>query len=110
MFRKGVMKDPGVDITIKNNPDHVLSPDDWDMVMAARFGKVDREQYKVYYTNLIRRRWEARQSEFMELAKEGIDNDINLKCFCPNKSEVCHAHVAAAFMNNLVERLKKGVK
>jgi len=105
MFSKGTMKDDGIDITIKNNPDHVLSPNDWDMVMKARFGKISDEEYKTWYLNLIRERWDTRKKEFLEMAKEGVEKDIKLKCFCSTHNKGCHAYIAADFMNALVRKI-----
>lgn len=107
MFFKGTMKDDGIDITLKNNPDHILSPDDWDMVLNVKFNKIPFEKYKTYYLNLLRDRWSKRQPEFMELAREGISKDIYLKCFCPSSTDHCHAVLASNFMNALVEKIKK---
>lgn len=106
MFSKGTMRDEGIDITLKNNPSHFLSPDDWDMVMKARFGKISREEYKTWYLNLIRDRWESRRQEFLDLAKEGLHKDIKLKCFCSVHNNRCHAFIAASFMNAISNKIK----
>jgi hypothetical protein len=106
MFSKGVMKDKGIDVTIKNNPGHVLAPDDWQKVLDVKFGKISRQEYKAYYLNLIRERWATRKQEFIELAKVGAVEDIKLKCFCPMKDKFCHCYLAAEFMNQLIQKLK----
>lgn len=105
MFSKGVMKDRGIDITIKNNPDHILAPDNWDMVMGVKFNKISQDDYKTYYLSLIKKRWEIRREEFIDLAKRGSVEDIKLRCFCPIKDKFCHCYIAAAFMNKLIEKL-----
>jgi len=105
MFYKGTIRDSGIDITIKNNPNHVLSSDNWDMVLNVKFGKISKEEYITYYTNLLRDRWSTRKQEFIDLAKLGINRDIVLKCFCPKNTSYCHAKIAAKFMNNLVKKL-----
>ena len=107
MFSKGTMKDPGLDITIKNNPGHVLSPNDWDMVLKAKFHKVSYDDYRTWYLGVIKERWATRQEEFMELAREGLTSDIKLKCFCTNSTKICHAHIAVTFMNALVAKLQR---
>jgi len=107
MFSKGTMKDEGVDITLKNNPGHVLSPDDWDKILDVKFDKMDVEEYKNWYTNLLRERWESRKAEIISLAKEGMIKDIKLKCFCSNSTSYCHAHIAAKFLNNLINKLRE---
>jgi hypothetical protein len=105
MFRKGTMKDVGIDITIKNNPDHVLAPDSWEMVRDLKFGKVSSDDYREYYLNLIRSRWKTRKNEFLELAKEGKHGDVVLRCYCPTTVELCHATLAAEFMNALINKM-----
>jgi len=107
MFTKGPIKGDGIDITLRNNSDHFLAPNDWDMVMGVKFGKISVEEYKTWYMNLIRSRWETRKEEFIALAKEGIDKDIKLKCFCLKKFKGCHAHLASKFMNAIVDKLNK---
>jgi len=106
MFRKGTMKQQGLDITIKGNPGHVLAPDDWGKVMAVRLGRMDGEEYTEYYKGLLKRRWETRRGEFIELAKEGMEKEVVLKCYCPDSAAYCHAHAAARFMNGLVGKLR----
>jgi len=105
MFKKGPIKGDGIDITIKNNPDHFLAPNDWDMVLKARFGKISTSEYKQWYLNLLRSRWETRKEEFKELALQGANKDVKLKCYCSSNSPYCHAKIAAEFMNALVKKL-----
>lgn len=106
MFRKGTMKQQGLDITIKNNPRHVLAPDDWEKVMAVRLGRMGGDEYTEYYKGLLRGRWETRRDEFINLAREGMEKEVVLKCFCPDSASYCHAHTAAKFMNGLVNKLQ----
>ena len=110
MFKKGTMKQEGIDITIRNNPDHVLAPDDWSKVMGVRFGRVSPDEYTEYYKGLLKKRWDARRQEFLDLAKQGVGKDVRLKCYCPQSARYCHAHTAARFMNGLVEKLSKNGK
>lgn len=105
MFSKGVMKDHGIDITIKNNPKHVLAPDNWEKVLNVKFKKISSLEYKEYYLNLIKERWLTRKEEFLELAKKGAKEDIKLKCYCPLKDKFCHCYLASAFMNGLIEKM-----
>jgi hypothetical protein len=106
MFRKGTLKEEGIDITLRNNPNHVFAPNDWDMVLDIKFGKISVEEYKNWYTNLIRDRWESRRKEIIDLAKTGVDKEVVLKCFCPRNTEYCHAEIAASFLNNLIGKLR----
>lgn len=108
MFKKGIMKTQGdinINVTIKGNPNHFLSPDDWDMVLGVKFGKISTEEYKHYYKELLKKRWETRKQEFIDLAKQGKDKTIILRCYCPMKDKFCHAYVAADFMNKLMEKV-----
>jgi hypothetical protein len=107
MFSKGTIKDKGIDITLKNNPEHVLAPDDWNKVLDVKFQKMDVEEYKTWYSNLIRKRWDTRKPEILSLAKEGMNKDIKLKCFCPKNTPYCHAEIAAKFLNNLIAKLRE---
>ena len=105
MFSKGVMKDRGIDITIKNNPNHVLAPDSWDKVLGVKFKKITHDEYKEYYLGLLKLRWGTRKEEFIDLARRGAKEDVKLRCFCPQKDKFCHCYIAAAFMNKLIEKL-----
>jgi len=107
MFSKGLMKSNGIDITIKSNPGHVLSPDDWTMVLDVKFGKISPEAYKTYYLELLKKRWVTRKDEFVALARQGAEQDILLKCYCPRTDTFCHAFLAAKFMNNLIEKMRQ---
>ena len=109
MFQKGTMRDSGahsIDITIKNNPDHVLAPDDWDMVMKVKFEKITPEEYKKWYASLLKKRWNTRRKEFTDLLKEGKENTVILKCFCSKNVEHCHAYFASNFLNSILEKIK----
>lgn len=108
MFQKGTMRDSGancIDITIKNNPEHVLAPDDWDMVMKVKFGKVSPDDYKKWYVALLKNRWGTRKKEFLDLLKMGRTEKIILKCFCPKSDKFCHAYIASNFLNIMLERI-----
>ncbi len=105
MFSKGTMRDVGIDVTIKNNPEHVLAPDDWEMVRKVKLRKISTEEYKTWYLNLLRKRWETRREEILDLVKRGRSEDIRLKCYCPAKDSFCHANLAAKFLNALMARI-----
>lgn len=107
MFFKGTMKDIGIDITIKNNPDHVLAPDSWDMVRKVKLGQIDPKEYIVWYNNLFKERWETRNKEIRDLIELGKKKDIKLKCYCSNKTNYCHANLAAKNLNKLIEYFEK---
>lgn len=107
MFSKGTMREDGIDITLKGNREHVLAPDNWDMVLGVKFGKVSPGTYKKWYADLIRKRWDERREEFMDLAREGLEKDVKLLCYCPKNTQYCHAEMAAKFMNKLVLKLQE---
>lgn len=107
MFSKGTLRDVGIDITLKNNPNHVLTPNDRDMVLDAHFGKISKEEFILWYKGLLKDRWQTRKDEFISLAKEGSNKDIKLLCFCPLNNGACIAYAASAFMNKLIEIINK---
>ena len=106
MFRKGAMRDRGIDITL-NNPDHVLSPDDRDWVLDARFGKIPPEEFKTWYVNLLKQRLGTRKQEIIDLARKGMEEDILLKCYCKESSLYCHGKIASNFMNAVIKRMEE---
>jgi len=105
MFEKGTMKDSGIDVTLKNNPKHVLAPDDINILLDFKFNKIGSERFKEYYHALLKNRWETRKEEFLDLARRGKTEDIKLKCPCSNDYVDCHANLAARFLNKLVSKL-----
>lgn len=107
MFMRAPMKASGIDVTLRNNPDHVLAPDDKDILIDYRFGKMHPEKFKEYYLELLRNRWEIRRQEFVDLVKEGSVRDINLKCTCAIKDDYCHATLAAKFLNKLIKKVSE---
>lgn len=98
------MREPGIDITL-NNPDHVLSPGDYEMVLDARFGRISEKEYQRWYMGVIRNRLKTRGREIRELALEGADEEIVLKCYCPSSSPYCHGKLASSFMNAVVKKI-----
>ena len=105
MFIKGTMKDGGIDVTLRNNPGHILAPDDVDKVRDFRFEKLDPDDFKEYYHALLKQRWVTRKEEFIELAKRGKSADIMLKCTCSKCVPECHANLAANFLNKLISKI-----
>lgn len=108
MFSRGVIKrDKGIDITLKNNPDHVLSPDNLQKLIDFRFEKIRPSEFKKYYFDLLKERWNTRRSELIELAKQGKNKEIKLLCHCGKKEPHCHALLAAEFMNLIIKKFLK---
>jgi hypothetical protein len=108
MFSRGLkVKDKGIDITFRNNPDHVLSPDNPEILLQSRFGKLKAGALKKYYLELLVSRFKNRKSEFISLAKDGMNEEIKLLCYCGKKESECHAQYAAYFMNALIKKIKK---
>jgi hypothetical protein len=105
MFTKGTMKDDGIDITLRNNPDHFLAPDDINIVRDFKFEKISTEEFKKYYSDLLRERWDTRRPEFLALVKKGKTQEVKLKCTCSKSTTACHAKLAAKFLNGLVSKL-----
>ena len=108
MFYRGLKRiDRGIDITLKDNPGHVLSPESYEIDLKVRFKKIELSVYRDYYIKLLAQRWKTRKNEFITLAKKGIDKDIKLLCSCGKKEKGCHAQYASEFMNQIVKRIKK---
>lgn len=105
MFSKGTMRDVGIDVTIKNNPEHVLAPSDLGMIRKMKLRKITAEEFKAWYVALFKERWASRNGEMRELIRLGRKEDVLLKCPCPAKHKHCHAHVAALYLNKLIEKL-----
>lgn len=105
MFTKGTMKDDGIDVTLRNNPEHVLAPDDINIVRDFKFDKIEPDEFKKYYLNLLKDRWDTRRVEFLNLVKVGKVQEVKLKCTCLKSSESCHADLASKFLNGLLKKL-----
>ena len=103
MFERERIKGEGIDISL-NNPDHILAPNDPDMVARGRFEKITPAEYKEWYMALIKERWASRKAEFISLATEGRNKTIKLKCFCADTSPYCHGKIAVNFMNALLKK------
>lgn len=101
------MKDEGIDVTLRNNPEHVLAPDNSDIIRDFKFDKIEPEEFKVYYHKLLKDRWVSRKDEFMSLVKLGKSKEVKLKCTCSKCVEECHANIAANFLNKLIATLLK---
>lgn len=105
MFKKGTMRDIGIDVTLKNNPGHILAPDNVNVLMDFRFGKLTPEKFREYYLTLLKNRWDSHKELFITLAKKGKSEDIILKCTCGQDVQECHANLASKFLNKLITRL-----
>lgn len=103
MFFRQSMKGEGLDITLRNNPGHVLAPDNEGMALGFRFSKVSAIDFKKYYMDLLKERWATRRKDFSALVLLGKEKDIGLRCSCKLGTECCHANLAAKFLNKLIE-------
>lgn len=92
-----------LDITVKNNPSHVLSPT-WDMVMSYKRGKITWEKYREEYYSLLRKRWKTRKDEFLQIIKTAEQQDVYLACFCKNE-DFCHRSLAREILLKIAEHL-----
>jgi uncharacterized protein YeaO (DUF488 family) len=88
-----------VDITVKNSPDHVLSPT-WDMVLGFQRKAISWDEYEEAYVDLMRKRWkDGRKGEFVELARKSRTQTLVFVCFCADEN-LCHRSLA----KEMVER------
>lgn len=94
-----------LDITVKNNPGHVLAPT-WDMVNNFKSGKISWEIYKEKYIQLLRERWRSRKNEFIEIIEKGKTKTIVLLCFCSDETK-CHRSIAKEILEKIHKSLKK---
>ena len=78
-----------LDITIKSaSPEaRPFAPDDWQMVMGVKQGRIAQEAYRAYYTELMRMSCGAHRAEWDALlARE----EVTLLCYCPPTFLSCH--------------------
>lgn len=92
-----------LDITVKNNPTHFLSPT-WSLVRGFKMGQLNWETYKKQYINLVLHRWYDTPSPFIELINLSHNRDIYLKCFCTDEN-LCHRKLAQKILILLDEKL-----
>jgi uncharacterized protein YeaO (DUF488 family) len=92
-----------VDITVKNNPNHVLAPT-WGLVRDLQRGVISWDVYKKAYMDLLRKRWKnGRQEEFVRLAQESIGIVMVLVCFCQDETR-CHRSLAKKALEKVRDR------
>jgi len=88
-----------IDITVKNNKNHVLAPT-WDIVLGLKNGRIGWNEYKRRYINLLYDRLEKRYDEFLNILKIAEKKDIVLVCFCADE-RYCHRILAKEFLEKL---------
>lgn len=105
--RVGYKAQPGetvVDISVKNNPKHVLAPT-WDMVLGFQRGTITWDQYVEKYMDLLRSRWaNGRAEDIRELARESKYRTLVLLCFCADETR-CHRSLAKAALELVLARM-----
>lgn len=91
-----------INITVKDNKNHVLSPT-WNMVMKLKNGSQSWEEYKEdYFILLSERMIYGRSGEVMEIVEQAKKEDIFLACYCASASR-CHRSLAKEFLNRFLE-------
>lgn len=91
-----------LDITVKNNPNHVLSPT-WDIVLGFMQGKISWPTYVERYLKLIRKRWtEGRKQELLELSELSTKKTLVLVCFCKDETR-CHRSIAKSILEKIAQ-------
>lgn len=91
-----------LDITVSNNPDHVLSPT-WYMVIKFKANKTSWPEYQRQYKELVRERWRERKDDILNLLATAKEKDIFLVCFCPDE-RYCHRRLAKEFLEELIKK------
>ncbi len=88
-----------VDITVKNRPLHILSPD-WEIVNAFRDGKITWPEYEKRYYLLVGERYFYRPAEFEDIVKLAKQQTVVLTCFCTDEKH-CHRQLAKHFLQTI---------
>ena len=91
-----------LDITIINNPNHVLSPT-WHMVIKFKANKTSWPEYERQYKALMRERWKERRDDILSIVAIAKEKDIYLVCFCADE-RYCHRRLAKEFIDELIQR------
>jgi uncharacterized protein YeaO (DUF488 family) len=91
-----------IDITVKNNPRHILSPT-WDLVIDFKRNKIQWAEYEQKYKLLISRRLKMRKKEFDELMNLAKRTDIVLTCFCKDE-RFCHRRLAKEIIEHEINQ------
>jgi uncharacterized protein YeaO (DUF488 family) len=101
LARIGEVKGPNVvDITVKNNRNHVLAPT-WELVMGFKNGKISWKEYKEKYIELLNHRFKTRKEEFEPLIQMAQTKEIYwFVCFCKDEN-FCHRKLAKEFIERL---------
>jgi uncharacterized protein YeaO (DUF488 family) len=89
-----------IDITVKNNRNHVLAPT-WELVMSFKNKKISWEEYKKEYTALLNQRFKTRMKEFEVLIQMARSTETYwFVCFCKDEN-FCHRKLAKEFIEKL---------
>jgi len=89
-----------LDITVKGNPDHLLSPT-WNIVRALQEGKITQWDYTIKYFALLIGRLTVPGTGFQFSLQKFLDlQEITLVCFCPPHT-FCHRVLAARMLEEL---------
>jgi hypothetical protein len=81
------------DITLKSNPTHILSPNNWKMVNQGRNAKPGSDTWKKYvqwYKGLLWERYKADPQPFLDILEADY---VVLCCYCTTP-ETCHRRLA----------------
>jgi len=92
-----------MDITVKNNPTHVLAPT-WGIVMEFKRGKITWDEYKKRYIALLIERYKMRKDEFINIIKLSRQYNVVLTCFCRDPNQ-CHRSLAKEFLDSLKNQI-----
>ena len=97
-----------LDITVKDDPEHILSPT-WQMVQDFKNGNITWKEYKQQYVTLLERRFKTRKQEFIALTKMAMAHPVYFRCYCPS-DETCHRSIAKRAIERLMMVIRKEEK
>ena len=101
-IKKGIV----IDITVKNNPNHVLAPT-WTMVCGFKDRTITWDQYVEKYIDLLDHRKQTREKEFRDIIDQSKKEDVFLLCYCPVSTQ-CHRFLAMDYLRAMdMERSSK---
>jgi len=89
-----------LDITVKDHPEHILSPT-WKMVLDFKNGNTTWKEYKQQYVELLEERYKTRKGEFLALAEMARLHPVYFRCYCPDEN-MCHRSLAKRAIYRLI--------
>jgi len=92
-----------IDITVKNNPNHILAPT-WELVMNLKKNIITWSNYRNEYIKILESRFKNNSSNFYLILNRSKKFDICLLCYCINEKR-CHRIIAKEFLESIENRI-----